>query len=702
MQSDTSRFPGAGMLEDARRLRMGTARGFLGFLRDEHTHFFLLSAVVGLGAAGVALGVRWFSDLITGLAYGSSMDILEAVRSAPILMRLFVPMAGGVVAGLLVQWAARLTGAGGLSAVMEAVTLRRGFVSVRRTLLTTLASIAAMATGGSVGREGPIVQLSSALGSRLGRFFQLTEMRVRVLVAAGVGAGMAAAYNTPIAGTLFVLEVVAGSFATDLIGPTVVAAVVSTLVARIFVWEGPIYEVPEFVLRTPQELLLYALIGLVVGLLGVLFLRTMRAGEQLFSRLAEQGIRGTPVPRWARTGLGGLIVGMLAVWLPEITGNGYETLVDILNERVGAILLVVLLLAKMIATTSSVTSGSPGGVFTPTLFMGAAIGGSLGALVHSVFPDTTASMASYALVGMGALLAATTHAPITATVLVAELTGDYVVVLPLLLSCGLAATVTHRMDSVYTHELRRRGITWEGTLEQKIVHSMKARDLMRTDVTLLKPQTPFEEVVRLFTTTRTPTLYVGDDEGNLTGIIELHAVKNILTVQELSNLLIAQDLAETARSVPADASLAAVNESLWFVDTGEVAVVEGNPGSRFLGVVTRRDLLGFLDREILRRNLLLGEVHWRDGLEKGVDYLELPEGYRLQAVRVPAPLVGRTLADAQIRSRHGLNIIAVQKVDSYGNENRYAPEPDYILQNADHLIVVGSNDDVATFEKLRG
>ncbi|UCE02653.1 MAG: chloride channel protein [Candidatus Latescibacterota bacterium] len=702
MESDTSRFPGAGMLEDARRLRMGTARGFLGFLRDEHTHFFLLSAVVGLGAAGVALGVRWFSDLITRLAYGSSMDILEAVRSAPIVLRLFVPMAGGVVAGLLVQLAARLTGAGGLSAVMEAVTLRRGFVSVRRTLLTTFASISAMATGGSVGREGPIVQLSSALGSRLGRFFQLTEMRVRVLVAAGVGAGMAAAYNTPIAGTLFVLEVVAGSFATDLIGPTVVAAVVSTLVARILVWEGPIYEVPEFVLRTPQELLLYALIGLVVGLLGVLFLRTMRAGEQLFARLAEQGIRGMPVPRWARTGLGGLIVGMLAVWLPEITGNGYETLVDILNERVGAVLLVVLLLAKMLATTSSVTSGSPGGVFTPTLFVGAAVGGSLGALVHSVFPDTTASMASYALVGMGALLAATTHAPITATVLVAELTGDYVVVLPLLLSCGLAATVTHRMDSVYTHELRRRGIAWEGTLEQKIVHSMKARDLMRTDVTLLKQRTPFEEVVRLFTTTRTPTLYVGDDEGNLTGIIELHAVKNILTVQELSNLLIAQDLAEPARSVPAGASLATVNESLWFVDTGEVAVVEGNPGSRFLGVVTRRDLLGFLDREILRRNLLLGEVHWRDGLEKGVDYLELPEGYRLQAVRVPAPLVGQTLADAQIRSRHGLNVIAVQKVDSFGNENRYAPEPDYILQSADHLIVVGSNDDVATFEKLRG
>ena len=302
---------------------------------------------------------------------------------------------------------------------------------------------------------------------------------------------------------------------------------------------------------------------------------------------------------------------------------------------------------------------------------------------------------------MGALLAATTHAPITATVLVAELTGDYVVVLPLLLANGLAATVTHRFSSVYTQELRKRGLAWEGTLEQKIVHSMKARDLMRTEVPLLPPDTAFKEVVRLFTTTRTPTLYVGDSHGNLTGVIELHAVKGILAVQELSNLLIAQDLAETPRSIAADASLAAVNEKLWFIDIGEVPVVESGPGTKFLGVITRRDLLGFLDREILRRNMLLGEVHWRDGLDKGVDYLELPEGFRLQALEVPRSMVGRTLADAKLRSLHGLNIIAIAKVDQYGNEKRHAPKPDYILAKDDQLVAVGTNEDVENFERMR-
>lgn len=693
MRSESPRFPYADMLADVRRLPQGTARGFLAILRDEQSHFFLLSAVVGICAGGIALGVRWTSESITRLVYGDAADLLDAVRHAPPLLRLLVPMAGGVAAGLILQLTMRSGGGGGMSSIMEAVTLKRGFVSVRRALATTASSVIAMATGGSVGREGPIIQVSSALGSRLGRFFRLTEVRVRVLVAAGAGAGMAAAYNTPVAGVLFVLEIVAGSFSTDLIGPTAVAAVLSTLVTRVVVWEGPIYEVPEFILRTPQELLVYAILGLVTGLASVVFLSVLRAGERSFGRME--------FPRWVRTGIGGLLVGVIAMWLPGITGNGYETLVNILNERVGVGMLLLLLVSKIFATTFSVTSGTPGGIFTPTLFVGAAVGGSLGGAVHHLFPDTTASIASYSLVGMGALIAATTHAPITAAVLVAELTGDYVVVLPLLLACGIAATVTHRMDSVYTHELRRRGISWEGSLEQRLVHATKARDLMRTDVPLLSASTPFEEVVRLFTNSRVPTLYVGDEKGNLTGAIELHTVKNILSVQELSNLLIAQDLAEPARSVPADATLAAVNEKLWFIDTGEVAVVENGPEPRFLGVVTRRDLLGFLDREILRRNLLMGEVRWRDGVYMGADPLELPEGYRLQAVQVPPSLVGKSLSQAELRSSHGLNVISVERIDSQGKETHHAPLPDYVLTKADRLIVVGVTSDVEAFGKLR-
>jgi CIC family chloride channel protein len=375
--------------------------------------------------------------------------------------------------------------------------------------------------------------------------------------------------------------------------------------------------------------------------------------------------------------------------------------VDILNARLGLVTLLLLVAGKLLATLSSVTSGSPGGVFTPTLFIGAAVGGVAGDLVHNLFPQATGPASNYALVGMGALLAATTRAPITATVLIAEITGDYTVVPPQLLACGLAATLTYKMDSVYTRELRRRGITWEGTLEQKIVNAVRARDIMRSDVPMLRPDAPFEAVVRLFTTTRAPCLYVVDAEQRLTGVIELHAIKEILAAHELSHLVIAQDLAVPTRSVSADTPLATVNEKLWFIDTGEAPVVEGGPGSKFLGVVTQRDLLGFLDREILRRNLLMSEVRWRDGLEKGIDYLELPEGYRLEILDLPTNLVGKTMDQAQLRKRHGLNVIAVSAADSQGNIRRYPPDPDYRLRDTDRLVVVASSEDVEAFAKLR-
>ena len=190
-------------------------------------------------------------------------------------------------------------------------------------------------------------------------------------------------------------------------------------------------------------------------------------------------------------------------------------------------------------------------------------------------------------------------------------------------------------------------------------------------------------------------------EGQLAGIIELHAVKEFLAAGELAQVVIAQDLAVPARTVSADTPLAAVNERLWFLDTGEVPVVEPGARGQFLGVVTQRDLLGFLDREILRRNLLLGEVHWRDGLERGADFVELPEGHRLETLAVPASLAGQTMAEAQLRSRHGLNVLAIVRMDHRGAESRLAPAPEQRLRGGDRLVAAGPAANLDTFKKLR-
>jgi chloride channel protein, CIC family len=411
--------------------------------------------VVAVGAAGFAVLFRQAIGWVFAHAYRAS-DVLRAFRSLPSYARVALPTIGAGLAGLLGAIAAKSKGGHGVGEVMEAVALGRGRISLRLTLLKAIGSWFAIVSGGSVGREGPLIQFGGGLGGTLGRVLLLRERQIRALIAAGAGAGFAAAYNTPIAAVLFVVEVVAGVIALDLVLPAIVAVPIATALTRLAIGGGPIYGQRSFSMNSNAELALYAGLGLLAGVLGPLFMLLLERGESLFARLTAH--------RPLRAALGGAVVGSIALALPEVTGNGYETINLILGQRLGIGLLALVLCAKAIATTASVSSGSPGGVFTPSLLLGAAMGGVVGHLVARFGPtESTSAVAAYALVGMAAMVAATTHAPLMATVLVFELSGDYAIVLPLLTACAIAtvlSTTMHR-DSIYTKELRKRGSQWE-------------------------------------------------------------------------------------------------------------------------------------------------------------------------------------------------------------------------------------------------
>jgi chloride channel protein, CIC family len=388
-------------------------------------------------------------------AYGAP-DVLTAFERLPWYARLVVPMIGAAFAGALGAIGAKLKGGHGVGEVMEAVALGKGQISLRLTLLKALGSWLAIVSGGSVGREGPLIQFGGGLGGTLGRLLRLRERQIRALIAAGAGAGFAAAYNTPIAAVLFVVEVVTGVIALDLVLPVIIAVPIATALTRLAIGGGPIYGQLSFSMDSNAELALYAGLGLLAGVTGPLFMVLLKRGEELFAKLSMH--------RATRAALGGAAVGAMAIALPQITGNGYEAINLILSQRLELSVLVVIFFAKAIATTASVSSGSPGGVFTPSLLLGAALGGVIGHLVaRSGLPGGTGAIAAYALVGMAAVIAATTHAPLMATVLVFELSGDYAIVLPLLTACAIATVLSRRVhrESIYTEELRRRGSQWE-------------------------------------------------------------------------------------------------------------------------------------------------------------------------------------------------------------------------------------------------
>jgi CIC family chloride channel protein len=409
---------------------------------------------VAVGAAGFAVLFRYAISMVFQHVYGTR-DVLTAFRMLPAYAAIALPLIGGGVAGALGALSLKLKGGHGVGEVMEAVALGKGRISLRLTLLKALGSWIAIVSGGSVGREGPLIQFGGGLGGALGRTFGLRERQIRALIAAGTAAGFAAAYNTPIAAVLFVVEVVTGVVALDIVLPTIIATPIATALTRLAIGGGPIYGQRTFNMASNAELALYAGLGLLAGLAGPAFMKLLAAGERLFA--------GVVAPRSARAALGGAVVGAMAILLPEVTGNGYEAINLILDQRLSLGLLVLLLLAKALATTASVSSGSPGGVFTPSLFLGAALGGSVGQLVlRAGLPSSQGTVAAYALVGMAAMIAATTHAPLMATVLVFELSGDYAIVLPLLTACAIATVLSRRVhrESIYTEELRRRGSRW--------------------------------------------------------------------------------------------------------------------------------------------------------------------------------------------------------------------------------------------------
>lgn len=427
--------------------------------------FAVAVVAVGLLAGAFAAGFRAIFAGLLRLASGQA-DLVVALEHAPVAARLLLPALGGLVAGLLTALARRSRAGQGVGDVMEAIVLGGVRLSLKVTLLKSAASLAAMVTGGSIGREGPLVQLGAASGHAVARVARGTHEEARLLMAAGTAAGFAAAYNTPLAAVLFVAEVMTGVFSLDVIAPALVATAVASELTRVVVGAGPLYGVRSFDLRAPSELLAFAGLGLVAAFAAQAFMRALSSGESLFARW------NAPAP--LRAAVGGLGAGVFVAALPSVAGNGYEPLAALLDGRLGLGFVALLVLCKIAATTSSVSSGSPGGVFTPTLLVGGGVGvlyaGALTALgvAHG-------SAGGYALVGMAAATAATTHAPLMAAVLAFELSGDYAIVLPLVVATSLSAVLSRslRRDSVYAAELRARGVALEVTLEGRRVERLR-------------------------------------------------------------------------------------------------------------------------------------------------------------------------------------------------------------------------------------
>ncbi len=565
---------------------------------NEHTIMAVLAVAVGLAGGFGAVGFRYLIDFFQNLAYGSSEELLNVVLALPWYLKVWVPAAGGLVVGPLVYFFAREAKGHGVPEVMEAVALKGGVIRKRVVFVKTLASAISISTGGSVGREGPIVQIGSAIGSTLGQLLKVSQDRMRTLVGCGAAAGIAATFNAPIAGSMFALEVVLGEFGLATFSPIVISSVVATAVSRAFLGDIPAFIVPAYELVSVWEFPLYFGLGLFCAVVGVTFTKVLYRIEDLFDDFK--------FPEYLKAIIGGMILGAGGLFFPQILGVGYGAIDLALMQKMALWLFLVLAVVKILATSITIGSGGSGGIFAPSLFLGAMAGGFFGVVVHQLFPTVTASSGAYSLVGMGAVVSATTHGPLTAILILFEMTGNYKIILPLMLSCIVANLFAGQLmkDSIYTLKLVRRGIDIREGKEVNVLKSMFVKDVMNRDVETIAEGSALEEMTDKISKSKFNSFPVLDAENKLAGILSFNDYSEAIFDEDLKGLVVAKDLAsENVLTVSVDDDLYTALVKISRKDFSTMPVVSPDDPAELVGIVTRRDIIGAYEKAVLKQSL---------------------------------------------------------------------------------------------------
>jgi CIC family chloride channel protein len=658
---------------------------------------FALAAVIGvagglLGSAFLNL-LEWIQARLTGqkdLGDGKLEPLADAVRENLVWWQvLLVPTAGGLAAGLVLLLLRGRKPPFGLADLVVLVQLRKGTIRLRESFVQIVSSACTIGSGGSIGREGANSQLAATVAALIARWSRVGSRPRAVLLGCGVAAGMATSYNAPITGAIFVMEVVLGNFAMDVFAPVVVAAVLATIVRPLLregSEHGHFQDISAQVAQLPWQLVLAAmLLGVLCGFGGIVFRSALATGRQLFGKL--------PPVLPLRLALGGLVVGAIGLLMPEVWGNGFDVIAVVAKGSPLLGVVMTLFAWKLIATVATVGSGGLGGIFTPNLVIGAAFGALFAHLLGHVTAITEHETATFVFVGMAGLTAATMHAPVTAVVLVFELTRHYELTLPVML-CSIVASVVAALldqDSYYTAAVKAKGEELPGGIESMAIRSTYVRDVMRADTLTIADTAPFREVMKLLSDHRGDTVYVQDAQGALVGRIELQDVKGFLNDPALTNVVIAADLTRPAVTVRPEQSIANVMPLFDDPELREVAVAAAGAVPKLLGRIRHQDVLTTLGSEVL------GQQRRSHRLMVRGDELELPPGHELRTLPVPDAWNGLAVDALPPATLHGLTVVMAIRPGPNGDEALAATQ-DLVLQDGWRVVVLGTRDAI---RKLR-
>ena len=565
---------------------------------NEEAFHLLLAGLIGVIGALVNLFFYYAVHLI------QPGDPVEVAGQLNDWERILVSTLGGLAAGLVLHWGLRFVGPQGTTNLLEVVVAGDGRLPFRTELVKTVSAIISIATGASIGREGGITQLAATLSSKLGQFAKWPPYRLRLLVGCGAASGIAAAYNAPIAGAVFASLIVLGNFSMNLFAPLVFSSVIAAMVSRSFFGIEPWYQIPPFPAATLPQLPWFVLLGGLCGTVGAVFLKLLRLGETQFKKLRW--------PIYLRLTVAGLMVGVIAIGFPGVCGNGYSVTNSLLHQEFltrpqPLLWLAGLLVAKWVATAATVGAGTVGGVFTPTMFVGACTGALFGVTIHQLGGAAGGVPAgAFALAGMGAVLAATTRSPLLAMIMIFELSLDYSLVPPLMLACVVSILVARQLhgESVYTEHLRIKGLALE-TETSRPGASMEQTvgDLMHAPVPPMRENTPLREIADRFLTNPNNFLPVVDSQQRLLGVVALQDLKEFLNSAQDLDAVIAYDVMRPPPKclTPGQRLLEAL-PVIMESELRNVPVVNNPAENKLVGAVVRAEVLAIFSEAIATKS----------------------------------------------------------------------------------------------------
>jgi chloride channel protein, CIC family len=555
------------------------------FRIGERQFMLAWAALIGFLGALSSEMFRRASDLLHYLATGSNAEIISSFAHLPLWRRVAIPTVGGLLAGLVLWVGNRLTSRSRQKSTtdyMEAIVVGNGSISLSASIVKSLSALFSISSGASIGREGPLVQISSLVASLIAGLRDLPVHQRRQLVACGAAAGIASAYNAPIAASFFVAEIILGTVVVEALGPLILAAVVATFISQLLHGGGPIYQSPGFVLQSPLELVPLVGVGLAAGLVAPVYLQFLRVTQRLFTKIL------LPVP--AKLALGGAIVGSLAIISPDVCGNGQGLLTTLFHGNWYSDEILAIFILKLVATAATFGSGAVGGVFTPTLFIGAALGMLFGRGVLYAFPALHAEPAMYAIVGMGSFIAATTGAPLMSILMGFELTLDYTIAPLLMVNCVVAYYCSSIFEKqfIYGESLERKGAAF---FNQQLAKA-NIEQLIRRDPVTLPQNAPFAEIEKSFLQHQYRNLYVVGDNREFLGAVSMHDLKKLLDRPELTENMVASDVmkADFPRLSPVQ-GMADALEQFSKVNAERLPVVDSLISRRLIGTISKTDIM---------------------------------------------------------------------------------------------------------------